>query len=799
MKIESLTIFVRRNLRTIEALVIIFAIVGAAVTLAIGGSVRSDTIRIVDVSNSTSSPYGELNSSSVLGYNDNFSRWVASPTVQVNMMQTSLAVTGVFQNVSTWSAISLFKNQNINITSYPILTLNVSLDPGVRYGIRFYAQYPNGTEYDVWWEGSPLDHRPGMGYESLRVNMQREAVLATAHSVDSVNKMEVYVEDPPYSPQSFQLTLSKLSFESENLGPVSNGQYRAIYYDLKNPPHSNSSFYLNTINLGVTTNATHGTVFSIYFFDGSNVYASTTASRLVYNPLTSFSLYTFYPDIQEQVFPELLPNSNESIVFVATSGTLENAVINSADFVFLPTTTTPSVSQQALGAFYVYFIFFLFLLPVGLAILIFREFLPRSQVPKEAIIVVLFGGMLCRVALAVATAHVFDMNVLLSSIRGWFQFRNPLGALGPTLPFTFFLYWTAYSPYSLLQLAGFQDLQFLGHAASFVEAFFVKLFPILMDVLTFFLLLRFRKNGAGFVWATFYFLNPLAIFVSSVWAQYAAATMAFTVWGIYWVSREKYGRAAVAFVVSGMIELVGFLPYLLLLTRTARMRLYKALLICALAILPVIFYPPEALLIFRISLSLAGFIGGQFSNPGSYTLLGNFPQLSIFNQLKPLLVSQAIVIGAAFVEIYRHRLNAENLVFFIALSSGFSLLFSNLLASWVWLLPVCLLYATMKGKNDLGAFVLVFGTGMAFFEISYGFGSTYLILGNAGYPIQPPVFETISNGSKIFSIMATVQGVLLLLYLRFGSGQPAKTLIRTSGIVLSVYLLLYFWLGVHLV
>ena len=393
MKIESLTIFVRRNLRTIEALVIIFAIVGAAVTLAIGGSVRSDTIRIVDVSNSTSSPYGELNSSSVLGYNDNFSRWVASPTVQVNMMQTSLAVTGVFQNVSTWSAISLFKNQNINITSYPILTLNVSLDPGVRYGIRFYAQYPNGTEYDVWWEGSPLDHRPGMGSESLRVNMQREAVLATAHSVDSVNKMEVYVEDPPYSPQSFQLTLSKLSFESENLGPVSNGQYRAIYYDLKNPPHSNSSFYLNTINLGVTTNATHGTVFSIYFFDGSNVYASTTASRLVYNPLTSFSLYTFYPDIQEQVFPELLPNSNESIVFVATSGTLENAVINSADFVFLPTTTTPSVSQQALGAFYVYFIFFLFLLPVGLAILIFREFLPRSQVPKQSSLY--YSGVCC--------------------------------------------------------------------------------------------------------------------------------------------------------------------------------------------------------------------------------------------------------------------------------------------------------------------------------------------------------------------------------------------------------------------
>jgi len=799
VKITSITVFAKRNLRTIEALVIIFAIIGAAITLAIGGSVKSDTIRIVDVSGSSLPPYGELNSSSTLGFDDNYSKWIPSSSAQVNTTQRSLVVTGVFQSVSTWTSVSLFKNANINITSYPILTANVNLTSGVRYGVRFYAQYLNSTEYNVWWEGSPLDHRPGIGYESVRVNMQREALLATGHSVDSVNKVELYVEDPPFSPQSFQFTLSKLSFESESLGRVSNGQYRAIYYDLKNPPQSNSFFYLNTINLGVTTNASRGAVFSIYFFDGPTVYTSTTASGLVYNPLTSFSLYTFYPNTQQQIFPELLPTSNESIVFVANSGTLENVVINSANFVFLPTTPTPGVSQQELAVYYVYFIFFIFLLPVGLAILIFREFLSRSQVPKVAIIIVLFTGMMCRIALAITTAHVFDMNVLLSSIRGWFQFRNPLGALGPTLPFTFFLYWTAYSPYVLIQLAGFQDVQFLGHAAGVVEAFFVKLFPILMDVLTFFLLLRFRKSGAGFVWATFYFLNPLAIFVSSVWAQYAAATMAFTVWGVYWMSREKYARAALAFVVSGMIELVGFLPYVLLLTRTARMKLYKALLMCGLAIIPVFFYPPEAILIFRISLSLAGFISGQFSNPGSYTLLGNFPQLAILNKLKPLLLSQAIVLGAALVEMYRHRLNVENLVFFIALSSGFSLLFSNLLTSWVWLLPVCLLFATMKGKNDLGAFVLVFGTSMAFLEISYGFGSTYLILGNAGYPIQPPAFETISNGSRIFSIMATVLAVLLLLYLRYGSGQPARTLIRTSGVVLSTYLLLYFWLGVHLV
>ncbi len=73
MNFASLPVFARKNLRRIEAIAIIVAIVGAAVTLAIGGSVRSDTIRIVDVSNSMLSPYGELNSSSVVGYDDNYS------------------------------------------------------------------------------------------------------------------------------------------------------------------------------------------------------------------------------------------------------------------------------------------------------------------------------------------------------------------------------------------------------------------------------------------------------------------------------------------------------------------------------------------------------------------------------------------------------------------------------------------------------------------------------------------------------------------------------------------------------
>src|SRR2546429_400541 len=796
LRIRSLARLARSNLKTVEAVIIIIAITGAAITLSIGGFVKSDTIRIVDVSNSTVPPYGELNSSSTIGYSDNYTGWTATPNEQVNTTQNSLVVSGVFQNASTSTSVSIIKNTSINITSYPILTANVDVTTGVSYGIRFYAQYPNGTEYNVWWGGSPLDHRPGLGYESLRVNMQREASLAAGHDVEIINRLQLYVEDSPHSPQSFQLTLSKLSFENYSLEHVSNGQYRAVYFDLKNPPQENASWYLNKIDSGVTIQASQGTVHSIYFFEGQNLYSSSTTG-IAYTSLTSFSEYPLYPTIQLQIFPELLPQSKASIVFVVMSGTLQSVTMNYANFEFLPTTTHPDLSPQSVGLYYVYFIFFLFLLPVGIAILVFREFLSRKAVPRASILAILIAGVLCRIALAATTNDVFDINVFLTSTRGWFQYRTPVGSLGPTLPFTFFLYWIFYSPFALLQLAGFQDVQFLGHAAGLVEAVSLKLFPMTMDVTIFFLLLRFRKDGATFVWATFYFLNPFAIFVSAVWGQYEAATVAFIVWGVYWMSRQRNAIAALAFVVAGMVELLGFLPYALLLLRTARMRMRKALLIVILAMLPVVLYPPEAAQIFRILLGFAGvnLANSALSQPGRYSVVGNFSELSIISQFKPLLVSETIILGAAIFDTYRHRMDSERLVFYTALSSIFILLFANLFAVWFWVLPVCLLYAIVKQKNDLGAFMLVFGTSLAFLEVAYAVGSRYVMFGEFG-PIVPAI-EAIDNARKILSIMVTALTIILLLLLKYGSGEARQTIVRTSAISFSIFLLLYFWLGVY--
>ena len=129
-------------------------------------------------------------------------------------------------------------------------------------------------------------------------------------------------------------------------------------------------------------------------------------------------------------------------------------------------------------------------------------------------------------------------------------------------------------------------------------------------------------------------------------------------------------------------------------------------------------------------------------------------------QFKPLLLSEAIVLGAAILDTYRQRMNIERMVFYTALSSVFLLLFSNLIAFWFWLLPICLLYAIVKEKKDLGAFMLVFGTSVTFLEVTYAFSSNYLIFGNFGAIL--PGIEGVKNALKITSIMASSLAIILL-------------------------------------
>src|SRR5439155_12366001 len=226
------------------------------------------------------------------------------------------------------------------------------------------------------------------------------------------------------------------------LAPVGTGAdlYRAIYLNLGNVSNYNSSWTLNRINVGVTLTATPGSAFSVYLVAQGAIFTSSTAQLIPYYPYTSSSEITFYPNRNVALFPELLPPWNYSIVLVAGNGYIESFHMNYANLVFLPAPAdTPLLSSQSLGFYYSYFILFLFLLPAGIAVLVWHQFFRLQSVSRLWIGVALAVGLFCRFAIAGITAHVFDTTTYLASARAWFQYGNPSGSLGPTLPVTFFL------------------------------------------------------------------------------------------------------------------------------------------------------------------------------------------------------------------------------------------------------------------------------------------------------------------------------------------------------------------------
>jgi hypothetical protein len=405
---------------------------------------------------------------------------------------------------------------------------------------------------------------------------------------------------------------------------------------------------------------------------------------------------------------------------------------------------------------------------------------------------------LCRVALAATTAHVVDMNVYLTSTRGWFQYGIPNGALGPTLPLTFSLYWLGYSPYAVLQTLGFHDANFLGHQAGILESVFVKLFPILTDTMIFLLLPRFKNDAKSFVWATFYFLNPLAIFVSSVWGQYDAATIGLTLLGMYWLTRRKTVKAGFFLVFSGAIELFGFIPYLFLLLKTGLEKRLTATVGILATLMLVLVYPGEVSLIFRLFLAFLGVTRTiTYSSPGTYTIFGSSSFLGLVSVINPLWLSGTGIVAGAIIQTIKHKFGTNSIILFSTLSAVSFLLFSRVLASWVWLLPLGIAYAILTNRDSLAAFTLVLGTSIAFVMMSYVFGSAYLLLGIVGYPILPSI-EAVRNGIQIFAIMVAILAGLFLLYLRAPiSTSPQGTLIRMSALSIGLYLLLYFWIGVY--
>jgi hypothetical protein len=789
-------------------------LIGVLLTVGLAGSVPPRNLQVVNGQQYLSNIYAET-SNATIGYHDNApTNWDLSggsaqnSTAQLNSPAT-VNFSGVFEPSSTTSSLQITRKLSVNVRTDPIFYMQIQVTRGVGYGIRFFASQ-DGEMIPIWNNSDLLNHRTGTGnIENIQANIEDLAQQNIGHSVQSISEMQIYVERRPLNATTdFSLVMQHMEFLDYKVVPYqANESYHSVYLTFEQLPTAhNSSWILNKIDLGLQISAAPGTKYEIYQINGT---AALPGSLYTYSPTISSYDYSLYPKGQPVVFSDSLPpTQGYTIAVVAQTGSLSNITLQSVDFVFTPAqnSSSPAITAataESQGSFwYGYLIFFLFAAPLTTAFFIYNRYRKDEEDFKlwqlGAAVAV---GVISRLALAPVAAQPFDISVYATSARGWFEFGSARTSLGPTLPFTFFLYWVPYSFYALLLKAGFQDFFILGHQTGFFESIFLKTFPITADLFVTYLIIKFNPGKVGKLFALFYLLNPLSIYVSSVWGQYEASTISFIVLGFAFLFRKGEDgdedrwplqdlKASIAFTISAMIELVGLIPLVFLLLKSMFTRPLKITTVIAL-LAPLVLlavYPPEFHLIYLIAAASIGassvLLLAQPHTP--YTLVSNFPQIAALHPLVFLLA------GLAVVFVIRKKYDLQSLVTYTLVAFvGFMLFSAQQPQWWVFILPLGFVYALVSEKYPVGIYMLVFGTMVAFLTLSFTQGSGYMLFGSAKYNVFPAL-EDVKNGIDLFTVSTALGAVTLVGYLLAGDRIAGTRPLLRSAIILFGVLIFSF-------
>src|SRR3989442_11097924 len=95
---------------------------------------------------------------------NNASEWsVPANPPNILSVSGSLKLSVSFPSSSKAQAISVYRSVNWSLSQTPIITVQARVSTGVSYGVRFFGVTANNTSFTAWREGSPLQHRPGLG------------------------------------------------------------------------------------------------------------------------------------------------------------------------------------------------------------------------------------------------------------------------------------------------------------------------------------------------------------------------------------------------------------------------------------------------------------------------------------------------------------------------------------------------------------------------------------------------------------------------------------------------------------
>lgn len=752
--------------------------------IALGGLVPQTTIQIIDGKSHLSSVQVVGNAPlATLPINGNWT------TTDENMIITGGNFSGILPLSDSPIATFVEQDMDVNISTYQILNMQVNVSTGTNYGIRFMS-----FSTPLWNETDVLNHRVGTGQpENIQMNMQ----LHTNQSDVEITSVLFYVErSASNTSSSYSVQISEFNFESQSLtvySPNETGSYRAIYIQLSS---LTSDFPLNRVNIGLSLKASDGTRYQSYLIDTEAIYKSYGYS---YRPLFATYDYTLYPGTSTaNSFIYVIPPVNDSALTIALAvipgqGAFTQLSVDYINLYYIPSPAYVPPAQSNLLGLGLYPFIFTFMIPIVVALVLYQSFFKRKKLTKRnAIFLTLFIGGLCRLCLAPFTIHPLDSEVFAIAARAWYQYGTTSGIIGPTFPYTFFLQWIPYSLYALMQMVGLQDLLWLGHQVGLVENLFLKVMPIISDFITFFILLKFVKNEKYIFLAVLFFLNPLCIYLSSVWGQYEMLVAMFMVLGLFFGNRKEHIWSSVAFATSIATGLLGAIPFgLNVISNIWKRENIKKILLMFAPLLIIVLYWPE---IYYIFVDLMGVLGlspvfSQVSGTATYTLVGNIPFLG------PLLLV-ILTISLIAVFIWRKDFSVQSITLFTIIETLAIIMCSRSYPQfWLYLVPLTAVYSIMAERESLSGYMFVFGIFVAFGIMIFTQGLDYMLLGVPGNSLFPFTVN-IGQALNMYIILTTILGILIIPYLFKKNGDILRTALQTVALTFGVLIVAYIILNV---
>jgi len=411
---------------------------------------------------------------------------------------------------------------------------------------------------------------------------------------------------------------------------------------------------------------------------------------------------------------------------------------------------------------------------------------------------VLLAGLLCRLGLAMFTAHPYDLALFATSQRLYYQLGYVDFKFFPTLPAIYYIQLVFYAPYALLTSLGVPDYQFLYHTTFMIEGLFLKLPMILADVGSFLVLKRLTKQLLP---SALFFLNPFMIFLTAAWGIYDALMIFPLLLGFYMVSTGgSRTMTIVAFVVSGLIKLFGFVPFAMLLATSLLRKRFKQFATFATvgAVITTIIVAPFLISggfqLFSTGI-ISRFIGTStvaysYPKPSSYNLIqiSSGINLSFFTPIALGLVVLGYVIDSRRVNYGVTQVLLVKWCFIGAVAFN---VVSGSEPQWLsWTIPLGILYGFLTGRSGIQYFSYIFGIAATFLTMTLLQSSGYLLTGTGMLLLS--YVEGFSNNVIFYSALTFILLIFLSAYAFIDRMKHFR--IEVIPLVILLYFQAYFWI-----